>query len=252
MVNRIQTILFYITLLVLWQVLYKLAVWPDFLFPSPLTVAKTVQEGFGDGSFIIAIVISMLRVGKGYLIAMAIGLPLGVFVARISVFKNTIGSLIAGLQPLPSICWLPLAVLWIGLNENAIIFIILLGATFSITTATEAGVRNVPPIFIRAARTMGTKGWRIYTDILLPASLPSIITGMKLAWAFAWRALMAGELLSSGVGLGQVLMVGRDLNDMSMVISVMIIIAILGQMIDRFVFSRLEMKVRRRWGLDRA
>ncbi|MDT3699844.1 MAG: ABC transporter permease [Thermincola sp.] len=252
MINRIQTIVFYLVLLALWQIVFKLAIWPDFLFPAPMSVLETFRQGFADGSFLIGISISMSRVAKGYLIAIALGLPAGVLIARLNIFKNTIGTLISGLQPLPSICWLPLAVLWIGLNERAIIFIILIGATFSIATATEAGVRNVPPIFLRAAKTMGTKGWRIYTDILFPAALPSIMTGMKLAWAFAWRALMAGELLSSGVGLGQILMIGRDLNDMSMVIAVMIIIATLGQLIDRFIFCMVETKVRKRWGLDRA
>ena len=252
MLDRIQTSLFFIGLLVLWQILYMSAIWPDFLFPSPQAVLDTFILGVKDGSIIIAIITSMVRIAKGYLIALAIGIPMGVLIARVRVLKNTLGALFAGLQPLPSICWLPLAVLWIGLNEKSIIFIILLGATFSITTATEAGVRNVPPIYIRAARTMGVKGWRLYLNVLFPAALPAIITGMKLAWAFAWRALMAGELISSGVGLGQVLMTGRDLNDMSMVITVMIIIAILGQLIDQSIFSRLESKVRTRWGLERA
>ena len=252
MINRIQTILFYIFLIALWQLAYKLAIWPDFLFPAPMSVVDTFRQGFADGSFLIGISMSMLRVAKGYLLALTIGRPIGVLIARVNYMKNTIGTLISGLQPLPSICWLPLAILWIGLNEMAIIFIILIGATFSIATATEAGVRNVPPIFIRAAKTMGTRGWRIYTDVLFPAALPSIMTGMKLAWAFAWRALMAGELLSSGVGLGQILMMGRDMTDMSMVIAVMIIIATLGQLIDRLVFRRVETKVRKRWGLDRA
>lgn len=252
MLDRIQTSLFFIGLLVLWQILYKLAIWPDFLFPSPQAVLDTFIIGVKDGSIFIAIFTSMVRIAKGYLIALAIGMPIGVLIARVKVLKNTLGALFAGLQPLPSICWLPLAVLWIGLNEKAIIFIILIGATFSITTATEAGVRNVPPIYIRAARTMGVKGWRLYLNVLFPAAMPAIITGMKLAWAFAWRALMAGELLSSGVGLGQVLMTGRDLNDMSMVITVMIIIATLGQLIDRSVFSMLELKVRTRWGLEKA
>lgn len=252
MINRIQTILFYIFLVAVWQLLFKMAIWPEFLFPSPRGVVETFRQGIADKSILIAVATSLLRISKGYTIALMLGLPMGILIARSRLLKNTLGSLIAGLQPLPSICWLPLAVLWVGLNERAIIFIILLGATFSITTATEAGVRNVPPLLLRAAKTMGARGWRMYTNVLLPAALPTIITGMKLAWAFAWRALMAGELLSSGVGLGQILMTGRDLSDMSMVISVMIIIAVLGQFIDKFVFSMLEMKIRRKWGLERS
>lgn len=157
----IQTVLFYISLIILWQILFKLAIWPDYLFPSPTMVVDTFNAGILDGSIVIAIYTSMLRIAKGYIMALSIGLPLGVLLARIELLKNTIGTLIAGLQPLPSICWLPLAVLWIGLNEKAIIFIILIGATFSIVTAAEAGVRNVQPIYIRAAKTLGAKGWRV-------------------------------------------------------------------------------------------
>lgn len=196
---------------------------------------------------------SLERVFKGYLLSLAVGIPLGLLIGRIRILEDTLGSLMLGMQTLPSICWLPLAILWFGLSEKAIIAIVLLGAIFSISLATETGVKNVMPIFIRAAQNLGADGWKIYIKVIIPAAMPSIITGMKIGWSFAWRALMAGELLSpGGVGLGQVLMMGRDLADMNQVIAVMIIIASLGLAIDRLFFTNLERKVRRKWGLEQG
>ncbi|MDA8233595.1 MAG: ABC transporter permease [Clostridia bacterium] len=243
---------FYILLLVLWEGLVRIEVWPRHLFPSPLDVLQSLITGFADKSIPIAVGASMERIGIGYLLSLAVGIPLGILIARVKVLHETVGSLVLGLQTLPSICWLPLAILWFGLNEQAIIFIVIIGAIFSITLSAESGVKNIPPLFLRAAKTMGAKGWRMYLEVVLPAALPEIITGMKLAWSFAWRSLMAGELLASGLGLGQVLMLGRDLADMAQVISVMIIIALLGLAIDRLIFARLENNVRHKWGLTKA
>ena len=227
-------------------------VWPKALFPSPLQVWDTLFIGFSDKTFTLAILASLKRILIGYLLSMLIGIPLGILIGRVKLADETIGSLIMGLQTMPSICWLPLSLLWFGLNEKAIIFIIILGAIFSISLATADGVKNVPPLYVRAAQTMGAKGLNVYYNVVLPAALPSIITGMKLAWSFAWRALMAGELLSSGLGLGQVLMMGRDLLDMSQVIAVMVIIMVLGLAIDRLVFFRLQQGVGRKWGLEQS
>jgi len=248
----INKIWFYILLLLVWEGLVRVEVWPRHLFPSPFDVFQTLVAGFTDSSFPIAIGASMKRILIGYLISMAIGIPLGILIGRVKIIEETLGSLVLGLQTLPSICWLPLSILWIGLNEQAIIFIVIIGAIFSITLSTESGVKNVPPLFLRAAKTMGAKGWRMYLEVVLPAALPEIITGMKLAWSFAWRSLMAGELLASGLGLGQVLMLGRDLADMAQVIAVMIIIALLGVIIDRVIFARLEQRIRHKWGLQKA
>lgn len=219
--------------------------------PSFLEVLRSLIYGFSEKNFLLAIGHSLERVFKGYFLSLLLGIPLGLLIGRIKILEDTIGSLMLGMQTLPSICWLPLAILWFGLSEKAIIVIVLLGAIFSISLATESGVKNVLPIFIRAAQNMGAAGWKIYVKVIIPAAMPSIITGMKIGWSFAWRALMAGELLSpGGIGLGQILMMGRDLADMTQVIAVMIIIASLGLLIDRLLFTNLERKVRQRWGLE--
>lgn len=202
-----------------------------------------------DGSLLIAIHVSLQRVLLGYAISLIIGVPLGILLAQAKWAQETIGSLVLGLQTLPSICWLPLALLWFGLNDKAILFVVVTGALLAVTVAVEDGVRNVPPVYLRAARTLGTRRLSLYTEVLLPASLPAIMTGAKLGWSFAWRALMSGELLVAGLGLGQQLQSGRDLADMSRVIAIMIVIVALGLLVDRTIFVELERRVRERWGL---
>ncbi len=180
---------------------------------------------------------------------MCIGLPLGIMLARVEWMEDTVGSLVLGLQTLPSICWLPLALLWFGLNDMAILFVVIMGALLAITVAVKDGVKNVPPGYLRAARTMGVSPLGIYTQVLIPAAMPSILTGAKLGWSFAWRALMSGELLVVGLGLGQQLESGRDNADMSQVIAVMLVIVALGLFTDLAIFSAIENRVRLRWGL---
>jgi NitT/TauT family transport system permease protein len=153
------------------------------------------------------------------------------------------------MQTLPSICWLPLALLWFGLDEKAVILVVILGSTFAVTEAAYGGFTQVPVLYRRAALTMGADQIQLLRHVLIPAALPSIITGMKLSWSFAWRSLMAGELLYSDVGLGQLLMRGRDLADMGAVVSVMVVIVAIGLLVNGIVFAPLERQVRRRWGL---
>ncbi len=192
----------------------------------------------------------MQRILIGFGISAVAGMALGLAIGRIRLLDETVGSLVLGLQALPSICWLPLALLWFGLSEAAILFVVVMGALLSITLATEAGVKNTPPLYLRAARNLGARGWRLYALVILPAALPAIITGMKLGWSFAWRSLMAGELLYVSLGLGQLLNAGRELNDMSQVIAVMLVIIAIGLAVDRLVFAPVESRVRERWGLQ--
>ena len=251
MIGYLRKIIFFLILVALWEGVYRLHIWPPDRVPSFLDVLISLIDGFSEKNFLLAIGHSLERVFKGYFLSLLLGIPLGLLIGRIKILEDTIGSLMLGMQTLPSICWLPLAILWFGLSEKAIIVIVLLGAIFSISLATESGVKNVLPIFIRAAQNMGATGWKIYVKVIIPAAMPSIITGMKIGWSFAWRALMAGELLSpGGIGLGQILMMGRDLADMTQVIAVMIIIASLGLIIDRLLFTNLERKVRQKWGLE--
>lgn len=248
----IKRILFFISLIALWAVIAQRKVWDPTLFPSPWKVAETLGANIRDGSLLHATAISLRRVLLGYGISLAIGVPLGILLATRRVLEQTVGSLVSGLQSLPSICWLPLALLWFGMNDKAILFVVVAGSLVSITVAVQDGVGNLPPTYIRAAQTMGTPTIRIYTDVLLPASLPSILIGAKLGWGYAWRSLMSGELLFVSLGLGQMLMQGRDLADMSQVISVMIVIMALGLLTDKVIFGSLERHVRQKWGMTGA
>ncbi len=248
MPSTLRKLAFFVLLVALWELLVLLRLWPEYLFPSPLSVVQTLFYGFADGTFLIGIGVSMARVLVGYLVSLAIGLPLGMLVGRVRLLDETVGAVLTGLQTLPSICWLPLALVWFGLNERAILFVVVMGAMLSIAIAAEGGVKNTPPKYLRAARNMGAQGLTLYRYVIFPAALPAILTGMKLGWSFAWRSLMAGELLYVSLGLGQLLMMGRELNDMSQVIAVMLVIIALGLAVDRTVFTPMESRVRERWG----
>jgi len=243
---------FFMALLAVWEALCRLHLWPPYLLPSVSSVAMSFLNGLADGSYPLAVAVSLRRILAGYGLSLLIGIPLGLLVGRVRLVQETIGSIILGLQALPSICWLPLALLWFGLSETAILFVVIMGAVLSITLSAADGVRNTPPLYLRAARTMGTEGLPLYTGVILPAALPAILSGMKLGWSFAWRSLMAGELLYVSLGLGQLLTMGRELNDMSQVIAVMLMIIALGLLTDRAVFSPIERRVRERWGLQLA
>jgi len=240
---------FFLGFLLLWLVLSTAHLWPPYLFPSPVQVALSLAKGIRNGTVIIGIAGSMGRLFRGYIAALVIGLALGLVLARVRPIKETLGLLVMGLQALPSICWLPLALLWFGLNERAILFVVVMGAVFSIAQSTEDGIRNTPPVYLKAARNLGARGLRIYSAVVLPAALPNIVTGMKLGWSFAWRSLMAGELLYALPGLGHLLTMGRELNDMSQVLAVIVVIIALGLATDRLVFGTMERRLRERWGL---
>ena len=247
-----RTIGFFIAFIAVWALVAERKVWDPTLFPAPQQVLQSLWERIQDHSLLDAAAVSLRRVLIGYLISLGIGVPLGVLLARSTWLADTIGALVAGAQALPSICWLPLALLWFGLNDRAILFVVVVGSFVSITVAVQDGVKNLPPTYVRAARTLGTSKFRLYTRVLLPASLPSILTGAKLGWAYAWRALMSGELLFVSLGLGHMLMMGRELADMSQVLSVMLVIVLLGLFADKVIFGALETAVRDRWGLQGA
>lgn len=235
--------------MLIWEAVFRLSIWPPYLFPSPQGVTKALFWGFQDKTFLIGIGVSVQRIAIGYAASLVLGVSLGLLVGRFKILDETLGSLMLGLQVLPSICWLPAAILWFGLSERAIQFVVVMGAFLSIAIATDSGVRNIPPIYLRAAKTMGVKGIHLYTRVVFPAALPSITTGMKLGWSFAWRSLMAGELIFVSVGLGHLLEMGRELNDMAQVMAVMVMIVVVGLVFDQFIFARLEKRIRRQWGV---
>lgn len=242
-------LIFFVALIAVWEALFRAGLWPDYIFPSPFKVIETLVRGFSGRTFIIGIAGSLRRLLQGYAIALAAGLSIGLIMAQLRFVRDTFGLLVMGLQTLPSICWLPLAILWFGLNERAILFVVVMGAVFSVAQATEDGIRNTAPVYLRAARNLGARGWRLYANVVLPSALPAIVTGMKLGWSFAWRSLMAGELLYALPSLGNLLNMGRELNNMSQVIAVMLVIIGLGLISDQVLFRFVEQRVRERWGL---
>ena len=236
-------------LLVLWEVAARFGPWPHYLFPTPAEVAGTLARLTGNGSLGAAIFRSLVRLCEGYAIAVLIGVPLGMLIARVALVRAALKPLVSGLQALPSICWLPRAILWFGLSEAAIEFVVVMGSVLAIAISSEDGVNAIDPMLIRQAGSLGVRGFRFYRSVLLPAALPGIVTGLKLGWSFAWRALMAGELLFVSGGLGQLLHNGRELLDVSQVVAVMVTIVTLGVSVDKLVFQTVELRVRRRWGL---
>ena len=252
MIRKIlRQIMFYALLIALWQFLFSLRLWPQYLFPSPQQVLETLKNGFLDKSFLFGILVSMKRLVIGYFISIVFGVILGIFIGKIKFLDETLGGFCVGLQTLPSICWLPLAILWFGLSESAITFVVVMGSLLAITIATDSGVKNIPSIYLRVGENMGARGREMFLNVVLPAALPSIVTGLKQGWTFAWRSLMAAEILFVSLGLGYLLNMGRELNDMSQVIAVMAIIITIGVVMDKLVFGMIERKVRQMWGLEK-
>ncbi|HVJ93428.1 MAG TPA: ABC transporter permease subunit, partial [Labilithrix sp.] len=205
-------------------------------------------RALGEGSLGRAVVVSAVRLVVGYAMALMIGVPLGLVLARAPAIKRTLGPLLLGLSSVPSICWLPLAIVWFGLSEAAIQVVVVLGAALPVTLATESAVRQLPPSIERAARTMGARGTTLLFRVLLAAALPGILTGAKMGWTFALRSLMAGELLFVSGGLGQLLETGRDLADTALVLGVVVVIIALSRASERLLFGPVERLVARRWG----
>jgi NitT/TauT family transport system permease protein len=247
-----KQVVFYGALVAIWAILGKLKIWPPYVFPTPENVGQSLRAGFADHSFWIGIAVSLKRMALGYSLSVALGMVLGLGVASNKFLEETLGGLLVSLQSLPSICWLPLAVLWFGLTEKAIIFVVVMGSLLSVTIAMETGRQQMPKIYGMAGRNLGAHGFKLFWYVLLPASLPYIVSGLKQGWAFAWRSLISGEMIFVSLGLGQLLMMGRDLNDMSQVIAVMILIIAIGYIVDGLLFKGLEHRLQRKWGMAPA
>ena len=245
---RLRAALGALALLLTWALVARLGPWPSYVLPAPADVAHRLWETLRDGRLHVAVLVSLRRLALGYGLAAAIGIVLGMATARSQPLREATSPLLLGLQSLPSVCWLPLALLWFGLSENAILFVVVMGSVLSVSVATEGAVRSIPPLHLRAARTLGARRLSLYTHVILPAALPGILTGLRLGWTFAWRSLMAGELLFVAGGLGQLMTLGRELNDMALVIAVMAVIVALGLGFERLLFGSLERRVRERRG----
>jgi len=250
--STLRQIIFYGALLAIWTIVVKLRIWSPYLLPSPEGVGIALWDGFKDHSFWIGIGVTMKRMLIGYSLSVVLGMIIGLGLGSSKFLEETLGGLLVSLQSLPSICWIPLAVLWFGLTEKAILFVVLMGSLLSVTIAMEDGRKQMPKIYGMAARNLGARGFRLFWHVLLPASLPYIVSGLKQGWAFGWRSLIQAEMIFLSLGLGQLLMMGRDLNDMSQVIAVMLLIIVIGFVVDGLVFRTVERRLQNKWGLSPA
>ena len=239
--------------LLVWQILIWMEIKPRYTFPSPGDVWSTMVEQWQEGTLQEAIWLSLSRGALGFLASVAIGTPLGLLVARIKPLRTALAPLLSGLQSLPSVAWVPAGILWFGLSPATIYFVVLLGAVPSIANGTISGIDQVPPIYLRVGRVLGARGLKAARYVVMPAALPGYVGGLKQGWAFAWRSLMAAELITQsprlGTGLGQLLDTGRQLFDVSLVFAMIISILVVGVAVDRIVFSPVERGVLRRRGL---
>jgi NitT/TauT family transport system permease protein len=248
--DLLSIVTFLIVFLIIWQIVYSLEIWPPVSLPSPAMVAQSFADLVSDGTLIESIAVSLWRLFIGFVISVVIGGSVGLVMVRFKQFGKTMSSFALGLQSFPSIAWVPFAILLIGFNDLGILFVIVMNSVFSIMNSTYGGIRNIPPIYIHAARNMGANGFLLFRHVMIPAAAPSLIMGLRQTWSFAWHALIGAEMLiTTGLGLGYILSIGREFSNMSQIIATMIVIFVIGLLFDRFVFSKLEEKVRQKWGL---
>lgn len=276
--NALLRFCFIALILGLWQSAHSLAEISSpgaQLFPSPWQVAGALWNGFSlsyftgnhrlesggtppqsfaealwQSKYLPNIGLSIGRLLQGYCLSILIGIPLGLLIARSWLAERTLGWMAISLQSLPSICWIPLALLWFGQESTApVLFVTIMGSLFATVLTISDGIRHVPPLLARAGQTLGANGFRLYLSVLLPAALPTIISGLKVGWGFAWRSLMAAELIVNYGGLGFLLQSDRALGDTKGVLATIFVIILIGLLVQSFLFKPLEKRVQSLWGL---
>ena len=251
----LQGILFGILVLALWNFLYVFGVdifgiWKPYAMPSPLGVWKRFGELLSDGSLLKALGHSLLRGFTGYLISVVLGAILGFLINHFQFLHKNLRPIIMGIQTLPSVCWVPFSILWFGLSESAILFVVIMGSMFSLAIGADNALSNVQPIYLKAASTLGASKSQMYFHVIIPAAIPEMLSALKQGWSFAWRALMSGEVMTTCIGLGQTLMTGRNLADINQVMLVMVVIILVGIVIDKLVFSIIEQRLYKSRGMN--
>ena len=247
----VNTSIFLVIFLFIWQVIFLLGIWPQVSLPSPLMVAHSLHDLFVDNSLFIGIGVTMWRLLIGFSISISLGLFIGLAMVKFEDFGKTISSFAVGLQSFPSIAWVPFAILLIGINDFGILFVVIMSSIFSVMISAYSGIRNISPIYINAAKNMGANGLSLFRYVMIPAATPSLIIGIRQAWSFAWHALIGAEILITTLnGLGHILFIGREFHLMDQIIATMIVIFTIGLLFDRLLFSKLEERVRSKWGLN--
>ena len=234
---------------VLWQIVFQLKFYPSYLLPSPAMTLNRFVALVRNGELRIALTATLERLVVGLSVSLVAGTSIGLLMANFKRFGRVMSSFSLGLQSFPSIAWVPFAILIVGLNNYGILFVVIISSVFSMMISTYNGVRNINPIYLKASKNMGVSRLSLIRSVLLPASTPSIITGVRQTWSFAWHALIGAEMLMASVGIGAVLYYGAQFINMSQVVASMIVIFTIGVLVDRLLFYRLETRVRATRGL---
>jgi NitT/TauT family transport system permease protein len=236
--------------LIIWE-LVTLTGWKHYVLKGPAPVLSNLWSQLAGGQLWGIIGTTLQTAVVGYAVALLIGSVVGLLVARIPPLRAAVGSIITGLMTMPSVVWVPFAIVIFGESYQAILFVVILGAAPSIANGLVTGVDYTPPLLLRAGKTMGLRGFALYRYLILPASLPAYVAGMKQGWAFAWRSLMAGEIVVQIVGqfsIGQALSVDQQNLDFTSVASIMIVILVIGIVVDT-LFTKVDLAIRSRRGL---
>jgi NitT/TauT family transport system permease protein len=218
--------------------------------PGPLAVWSAFVDGMADGTIPEAAVKTLIRLAFSFVVAVGVGITLGLLLALNEFARRAIRPLIVALQITPFVAWVPLAVIWFGATERAVVFVAIVGAFPSMTLATLQAVRQVPPLLERAGRTLGAEGWSLYRRVIFPAAMPGVMAGLQQAWGFAWKALMAGELIvatAGATGLGHLM--AREGTDVAALLAALAAILVIGVAAEYLLFGQLDRRIRRRRGL---
>lgn len=249
----VPPIVFVVALIAAWQLYVAIAQPRPDLAPGPLDVAAAIGGAWESGRLQLAVVTSLERGILGFLIAVIVGTPLGLLLAEVKPLRRAVGPIISGLQVLPSVAWVPAAIIWFGLTDATVYFVVLMGAVPSIVNGLIAGVEQVPPQLRRVGTVLGAGPGRLATLVVLPAALPGYVAGLKQGWAFSWRSLMAAEIIATGgtigFGLGSMLDQSRELADLAGVLATILVILAIGILIELVFFAPLERRMLRRRGL---
>src|ERR1700759_5289274 len=243
-----------VIVLAVWELVYLANFKPHIVLPGPGQVLPNLWDGLNGAQLWKAIGLTLRQAVEGFALALVVGTVVGLVVARVPPVRAAVGSLITGLQTIPSVVWIPFAIILFGNNSTAILFLVVITAAPSIANGLIAGVDFTPPLLLRAGKTMGLRRVELYRSLVLPAALPSFVAGLRQAWAFAWHGLLAGELLvivPNLASIGVLLTADQDQTDMVGVISIMIVILVLGVLVD-VLFNTLNESIRRRRGLTQT
>lgn len=237
-------------LVLLWQLVVSLQIYPRFLLPSPLAVLRSLISTSRSGYLPSNIAVSLNRQMIGFVLSVLFALPIGIFLGYSPKFREPVLPVLQLLYPIPGLAWVPLAILWLGIGNAPIIFVIFFSSIWPLLFNTQAGIANINPIYRRAAMALGTSRWRTFTRVVIPAALPFIVAGLRLTYGTSWRVIVGAEILSAHSGLGFMIDNARSLLRADEVIAGMITIAILGYLFEKIAFDFLEHYTIKKWGMS--